>query len=104
MTIAEIDRAAASYKRRFDMESKQKATYDYILSQLLGISVSRAINGGDKDFPAIEEIYPTLFKERAIATKDAKADAKATAFGIHLKQFAQQHNKKLEKRGLKNKE
>lgn len=104
MTIAEIDRAAASYQRRFISNAKEKATFDYVLAQLIGFSVSRAVNGGDNDFPAIEEIYPTLFKERAKATSEAKQEAIETAFAIHLKQFAKQHNNKLEKRGLVNKE
>lgn len=104
MTIAEIDRAAESYKRRYENEAKQRATFDYVLAQMISIGMNKAINGGDAEFPAIEEIYPTLFVERAVAKKESKNELKNMAFAIQLKQFSKQHNDKLKKRGLENKE
>lgn len=101
MTIAELNREVESYQRRKIQESKLRASFDYTLAQMIGLSVNRAINGSDSDYPTMEEIYPTLFKEKSSQQAEAKADSKAMAFAIQLKQFSQQHNEKINKKGVK---
>lgn len=100
MTIAELNRAVESYQRRENQKAKEKASFDYVLAQMIGLNLNRAINGSDTDYPTIAEIYPTLFIEKAQQQKEEKADRKALAFAIQLKQFSQQHNEKL-KKGVK---
>lgn len=94
MTLAEVNRAFDSYKRVKLAEAKQQATMDYMLAQVISLGVSRAFNGGD-DFPAIEEIYPSLFQERVIEAQKAKEELSILRF----KQFANQHNKKYTEGG-----
>ena len=58
MTIAEIDRwmNGATWRLR------TKAQYDYILSDLIGVSVSRVMSSEVK-LPSIDKVYPELFKD-----------------------------------------
>lgn len=89
MTFAELDRFFQSRRR---VEQK-KASFDYILADLIGRSVSRIYNSSNK-MPPINEAYPKLFdneeiKEKAQINKDEIS-------AIRFKQFAQFHNKNFE--------
>lgn len=100
MTIAEMERAIASRQRVKKQEAQQKATYDYILADLIGRSVSRIYNSSNK-LPDIGEVYPTLFDLREI--EDKKAAKKAEMSAIRFRQFAETHNKKYKSGGGKEK-
>lgn len=100
MTIAEMERAIASRQRVKKQEAQQKATYDYILADLIGRSVSRIYNSSNK-LPDIGEVYPTLFDLQEI--EDKKAAKKAEMSAIRFRQFAETHNKKYKSGGGKEK-
>lgn len=96
MTIAELLRAVASKKRLFKAEEQKKATYDYILADLIGKSVSRVYNSANT-MPEIQEVYPKLFNSKEIEEK--KAEYKAELSAARFRQFAQLHNKKYTEGG-----
>lgn len=93
MTLAEVNRAANSKIRMTKIEDEKKASFDYILADLIGRSVSRIYNSSNK-MPTMSEAYPSLFtkekEEEAIQQKKLELSA------LRFKQFANFHNKKYE--------
>lgn len=96
MTLGEVTRAIKSKMRVKKVEAQERATFDYILADLVGLSVGRFI-AKELDYPTLEEVYPSLFTEQAKSRKEAQA-AKATELSIiRLKQYANFHNEKYNK-------
>ena len=58
MTIAEIMRFQEGAVYRI----KQKAQFDYVLANLIGISSARMMSS-DVNYPPIEDAYPDLFEK-----------------------------------------
>ena len=92
MTIGEINRAIDSSVRRQKMKAQERASYDYILANLIGRSISRIYSSSAR-MPAISEAYPTLF--------DSEQEKQAELSAIRFKQFASSYNKKF--KGVANK-
>jgi hypothetical protein len=85
MTIAEIERAIKAKK---EIE-KRKATFDYVLADLIGRSVARVYNS-ENTLPTLAEAYPTLFNESE--DNEALQRAKDEASALKFKLFAQSFN------------
>ena len=98
MTFAEVERAVISFNRVRERESKDKATFDYILADLIGRSVARAYHSSNK-IPPISEVYPTLFNKEEEQQKIQ--DKKIELSALRFKQFAQSHNQKFKGGGAK---
>lgn len=92
MTLAEVIRYIESRKRIQKQEEQQKASFDYILADLIGRSISR-IHSSSNKMPDITEAYPTLFNTEEIEAK--RQEKKDEASIARFKQFAQIHNKKF---------
>ena len=92
MTIAELIRAMESKKRIAKQEAEAKASYDYILANLIGYSVSRIYSSSSK-MPSLADAYPTIFnsEERQEAQQEKQDELSALRF----RQFAKFHNDKL---------
>jgi hypothetical protein len=89
MTIAEIERSVNSYNRVEKRKRQEKASYDYILADLIGRSVSRIYSSSAR-MPDISEAYPTLFDTEEVAkSKQAKKDELSV---LRFKQFAHSYN------------
>lgn len=89
MTLAEVIRAVESKKRRVKAEAQEKATFDYILADLIGRSVSR-IHSSSNKMPPINEVYNTLFDSKEL---EAKAQEKKNELSaLRFKAFAQSFN------------
>lgn len=97
MTFAEVNRAIASYNRVKHLELQQRASYDYILADLIGKSNAR-LYSSTVTYPDIGEVYPTLFDSEAI--KQQKQEQKEKLSALRFKQFAHSYNKKF-KGGVK---
>jgi hypothetical protein len=85
MTIAEIERAIKAKK---EIE-KRKASFDYVLADLIGRSVARVYNS-ENTLPTLAEAYPTLFN--AGEDNEALQQAKDEASALKFKLFAQTFN------------
>lgn len=96
MTIAELGRLIKSKERIAKREAKEKATYDYILADLVGRSVARLYGSGNR-LPQIYEVYPSLFDEDEINTQIQEQKAELSA--LRFKQFANSFNQKFRKEG-----
>lgn len=94
MTIAELERATTSRARMEKRRAQETATYDYILADLIGKSVSRIYNSSNH-MPDISEAYPTLFDSQEIEEKKQEQKAKLSA--LRFKQFAQSFNQNFNK-------
>lgn len=101
MTFAEIRREVDSKVRIKKLETQEKATYDYILAQLITKGVSKVL--GDKsNYPSIEEAYPGVFDD-VIAEKEAKVqERKMNLSALRFKQFAQSYNSNFKNKEVAN--
>lgn len=98
MTFAEVERAFASYQRMKEKKDREKASFDYILADLIGRSIARVYNSANK-VPPISEVYPSLFnkEEEEQKIQNHKDDLSALRFKL----FAQSYNQKFKGGGAK---
>lgn len=94
MTIAELERLIESKKRVKKQKDQEKASFDYILADLIGRSVAR-IHSKNATYPDISEAYSTLFDSKEIQEK--KQEKRNELSALRFKQFAQAYNKKRNK-------
>ena len=93
MTIAELQRAIESRKRIQERALKERATFDYLLADMIGRSVARIYSSSAK-MPNIAEVFPALFdREELEAQHQVKRDELSV---LRFKQFTQSFNKKFE--------
>lgn len=95
MTLAEIDRYAKSRKRVMKIEAKERATYDWLLADLIGRSVAR-IHSSTAKMPDIMEAYPAIFQEDLEEIQERKAEKQAELSALRFRQFAHSFNKRFE--------
>lgn len=100
MTYGEVERAIASKRRIQEREAKERASYDYLLGNLIGISVSRVFNGDNK-YPEIYEVYPSLFDKEQIEAEKQKRTMELSA--QRFMTFAESFNEKFAKKEGKDK-
>lgn len=92
MTLAEIKRAMESKLRVRKIEAQEKATFDYILADLIGISMSRCLDASKIQYPTIEEVYPNLFEEKIIQKQEEKVKKQDELSALRFKLFAKSYN------------
>lgn len=92
MTLAELDRALASRRRVIKTEAQEKATFDYILADLIGRSINR-IYSSAANMPDISSVYPALFDSEEIKQKKAEQQIEVSA--LRFRQFAASYNAKF---------
>ena len=87
MSLAEMDRAIKAKKKA----EQRKASFDYVLADLIGRSVARAYNS-ENTMPTLAQAYPSLFdvEEEERAIQQARDEMSVLRF----KQFANSINKK----------
>lgn len=77
------------------MQAKEKASFDYILADLIGRSIAR-IYSSSSNLPSIAETYPSLFVADEIAAQQRKRKEELSA--LRFKQFAAAFNKRFKER------
>jgi len=92
MTLGELERAMDSKVRVKKLEAQEKASYDYILAEIIGRSMARIYSSSAK-YPAISELYPTLFDSVELQQKKQEQQAELSA--LRFKQFAKAYNEKF---------
>ena len=98
MTLAELTRLLESKRRMQKLQAQERASYDYILADLIGRSIARVYHSANT-MPDISAAYPTLFDGEEIRAQKAQKQAELSA--LRFMQFAQAHNKKYEEVGRK---
>ena len=92
MTLAELNRLVDSKIRMRRIEAQEKASYDYILADLVGRSIGRLFSSSAK-LPDISTVYPTLFTNEQV--QEAKQNKLNEMSALRFKQFANFHNKRF---------
>jgi hypothetical protein len=75
-------------------KEQERASYDYILADIIGRSIGR-LYSNSAQYPPIEEVYPTLFNTEHI--KEQKQNKVDELSAMRFKQFAASFNKKFNK-------
>ena len=99
MTFAELERAIASKRRVEKIRAQEKASYDYLLADLIGYSVARTQSSANK-MPVISKVYPTLFDDEEIQEQRQVKQAELSV--LRFKQYANFHNSKFKKEEVAN--
>lgn len=97
MTFAEVNRAVVSRNRVKLSEMKERASYDYLLADLIGKSMAR-LYSASATYPSISEVYPGLFDSEEIQQQKQERQMELSA--LRFKQFAQSYNQQY-KGGVK---
>lgn len=97
MTLLEFQNFLDSKTRCQKAQQQEKATYDYILADLIGRSMARIYNSSNK-YPEIYEAYPTLFSKEEMERKEQERRTELSALRLQefLKSFNEKKNKKKE--------
>ena len=96
MTITELTRAVESKKRIEKQKAQEKATFDYILADLVGRSIARVYSSNAK-MPELCELYPSLFESQKIEEKKQEKRNEISAF--RFKMFAKSFNERRKQGG-----
>lgn len=99
MTIAELERAIESKRRVKNIEAQEKASFDYILAELVGKSIARIFNSNNT-MPDITEVYPSLFESNEL--KEQKIAKQAELSALRFKLFANSYNSRFKGGGKEN--
>ena len=92
MTLAELERALNSKRRVEKTRLQEKASFDYILADLIGRSIAR-MQSSANHMPEIGEVYPTLFDSKEI---QERKEAKQVELSVlRFKLFAKSYNEKF---------
>ena len=92
MTLGELDRAIASKHRMIKAQAQEKASFDYILADLIGRSVAR-VHSSANTMPEISEVYPSLFDSKEI--EEVRQEQKDKLSALRFELFAKSHNDKF---------
>lgn len=92
MTIAEVNREIESKRRVEKIRAQERASYDYLLAELIGRSVARIYSSSAR-MPEITEAYPSLFDSEEI--QEQKKEKQMELYALRFKQFAASYNKKF---------
>jgi hypothetical protein len=99
MTLAELDREFTARAKIEKYRAQERASYDYILADLIGRSISRIYSSSSK-YPEISAAYPTLFDTKEIQAKKQEKTAELSA--LRFKMFAQSFNDRFKKEANNN--
>lgn len=89
-TYGEMLRYMKAYSNILLRERQNKASFDYQLSNLIGISVSRLFSS-DSKFPEIYDAYPTIFDP---PSEEDLAMVEAMKMKARMIEYTEQHNAK----------
>ena len=92
MTIAELNR----YMEGATWRMRTKAQFDYVLADLIGISVSRVVSK-EAEFPSIEKVYSLLFEKELIEQERQQKEEETmlTNSKNRFLEFALKHNARM---------
>lgn len=95
MTLAELIRAIESKRRMIAAQAKERASYDYILADLIGKSISRVYSSSNS-MPTIAAAYPSLFDSEE--QQELQQQRKMELSALRFKQFANAFNSKYKQK------
>lgn len=100
MTLAELQRFFNSKHRVELNQAQERASFDYILAQVLTRGIG-CLFSSNATMPTVYEVYPTLFEKQQEQQKEKTLEKKALLSSLRFKQFADAHNKRFSEKGVK---
>jgi hypothetical protein len=94
MSLNEITRAIDSKRRIKELETKEKAYFDYTLAILNTKGVARILVGSKADYPTLEEAYPEIFVKEAANNQALIEEQKMNLSALRFTQFVNSFNKR----------
>lgn len=93
MTPGEVVRAIESNNRLAKIEAQERATFNYIMAELIvkGFSI---VMSGKGTFPKVEEVYPAIFDDVIKEQEEKIQKQKDDVSTLRFMQFAQSYNKR----------
>lgn len=82
----------SSKARQLKRQQQERASFDYVLADLIGRSVARVYNSKNK-LPELAEVYPQLFDAKE--AEERRAQQRAELSAIRFRLFAEAHNRKM---------
>ena len=98
MTPGEVVRLVQSRARVRRLEAQEKASYDYILANLIIKGIGMTL-GSKESFPTLEQAYPGIFDDLAEKRNEEIQKKKMDLSTLRFRQFAQSYNDKFKKQG-----
>ena len=74
------------------MQAQERASFNYILADLIGRSVAR-IHNSDNTMPEISAVYPSLFDSKE--AEEARSVKEDELSALRFRQFAKSFNKRF---------
>lgn len=96
MTIGEVVRYIKAQEKIAKFRTQERASYDYILANLIAKGFSIAF-GSKERYPTIDEVYPELFEDIRKAQQEKIEERKMELSALRFKQFAQSYNSRRNK-------
>ena len=93
MTPGEVIRLIDSRARVRKIEAQERASYDYILANLIVKGVGMTL-GSKGSYPTLEEAYPGLFDDLAESREKELQERRTNLSALRFRQFAQSYNRK----------
>lgn len=95
MTFTELENYFESRRRVMKQEAQERATYDYILGDLIGRSIARIYNANN-EYPKVYEAYPSIFNKEEM--EQAEFNRRMELSALKLQEFTKSFNKRFKKK------
>lgn len=95
MSFLELKNYFESHKRIQKAQHEERATYDYILGDLIGRSIARIYNS-ENTYPKIYEVYPSIFNKEEM--EQAEFNRRMELSALKLQEFTKSFNNKFKKK------
>lgn len=96
MTPGEVVRYVNSRIKVKRIEAQEKASYDYILANLIVKGVGITL-GSKETMPQVQDVYPGIFDDVIKEQEEKRQQQKAQLSALRFRQFAQSYNKNYQK-------
>lgn len=96
MTPGEVVRYINSRSKVKRIEAQERASYDYILANLIVKGVGITL-GSKETMPKVQEVYPGIFDDLIKEQEEKLQEKRAQLSALRFRQFAQSYNKNYQK-------
>lgn len=91
MTMAQVNRRIEVFNKVYKRKMRERASMDWQLANLIGISVGRCLSK-DAQMPSVYEAYPELFDEEEVQEQQQKHQTDISV--ARFLEYATAHNLK----------
>ena len=96
MTVGEVSRYINAQNKLKKIEAQERASYDYILANLIAKGISISLGAKDS-FPSIYEVYSEVFDDVVKQKEEEQQEKIMQLSALRFRQFAQSYNNNRKK-------